>query len=172
MLNSSHQKWNWLLSSWQSNLCSTEPMFGGLVSCGLLFCSRWCECVLHMSGSMKSATSQRSAQDCFNCVGFSLLSLWPAQKECLMKIFTESLGGKTTPTVLLGPNFSESNVESAGFTEVPSRWWPSLLRSRVPGQLRLDSGLLAPGWFPLSDAVVGLLGCHPSASPQSVFDVP
>ena len=35
---------------------------------------------------------------------------------------------------------------------------------REPGQLRLDSGSLPAGWFPLPDAVGMLLGCHPSAS--------
>ena len=38
-----------------------------------------------------------------------------------------------------------------------------------PGQPRLDSGSLPAGWFPLPDAVRGLLGCHPSALPLSVF---
>ena len=38
-----------------------------------------------------------------------------------------------------------------------------------PGQLRLDSGSLSAGWFPLPDAVRGLLGCHPSVPPLSVF---
>ena len=35
---------------------------------------------------------------------------------------------------------------------------------REPGQLRLDSGSLPAGWFPLPDAVGMLLGCYPSAS--------
>ena len=38
-----------------------------------------------------------------------------------------------------------------------------------PGNLRLDSGSLPAGWFPLPDAVRGLLGCHPSVPPLSVF---
>ena len=38
-----------------------------------------------------------------------------------------------------------------------------------PGQPRLDSGCLPAGWFHLPDAVGGLLGCHPSAPPISVF---
>ena len=38
-----------------------------------------------------------------------------------------------------------------------------------PGQPRLDSGSLSAGWFPLPDAVRGLLGCHPSAPLQFVF---
>ena len=38
-----------------------------------------------------------------------------------------------------------------------------------PGQPRLNSGSLSVGWFPLPDAVRGLLGCHPSVPPLSVF---
>ena len=44
-----------------------------------------------------------------------------------------------------------------------------LLLSLRPGQPRLDSGSLSAGWFPLPDAVRGLLGCHPSVPPLSIF---
>ena len=44
-----------------------------------------------------------------------------------------------------------------------------LLQSLRPGQPRLDSGRLPAGWFPLPDAVKGLLGCHPFVPPLSVF---
>ena len=46
-----------------------------------------------------------------------------------------------------------------------------LLKSREPGQPRLDSGSPPAGWFPLLDAVWKLLGCHQSASLQSISDV-
>ena len=42
-----------------------------------------------------------------------------------------------------------------------------LTLSLGPGQPRLDSGSLPAGWFPLPDAVRGLLGCHPSAPEYS-----
>ena len=41
-----------------------------------------------------------------------------------------------------------------------------------PGQPRLDSGSLSPGWFPLPDAVARACGLPPICPLQSVFDVP
>ena len=45
----------------------------------------------------------------------------------------------------------------------------NFMLSLRPWQPRLDSGSLSAGWFPLPDAVGGLLGCHPSVPPLSVF---
>ena len=43
-----------------------------------------------------------------------------------------------------------------------------LLLSLRPGN-RGWTPILSAGWFPLPDAVKGLLGCHPSVPPLSVF---
>ena len=57
------------------------------------------------------------------------------------------------------------DIKSAGFTDVSNRLWPSLLMSRGPRQLRLDSGSLPAGWFPLPDAVVEAFGLPPICLP-------
>ena len=81
----------------------------------------------------------------------------------------------TVTPVWTGPwldwTLTQLDSERAGFTDVLPIVAPSL-DVPGPGQPRLDSGSPPAGWFPLPDADVGLLACHPSASWQSVFDDP
>ena len=74
--------------------------------------------------------------------------------------------------VLLHPHQVHSEIHWARLLPLPQceqNLGYKYLGPDRPGQPRLDSGSLSAGWFPLPDAVRGLLGCHPSVPPLSVF---
>ena len=88
---------------------------------------------------------------------------------------SQTCGLLTTSTP--SPKDMESQLIFGFYDELGNLFlWPAkntvvvhFMLSLDPGNLRLNSGSLSAGWFPLPDAVRGLLGCHPSVPPLSVF---
>ena len=85
---------------------------------------------------------------------------------------TETTGraARLSLTLLLKTPRGEARYEAA--ISWSDNFRKASMGRREPGQLRLDSGSLPAGWFPLPEVVGMLLGLPPICFPQSAIENP
>ena len=144
--------------------------------------SRWCAplwpnkpLAMHQCDSAQSFSTPAKSLGCSLEVNPSSSSQEVCELHYLLHDFVRTRR-KELPWAMCTPSLSLMLQNPRGKAKIRSRTFLGLrisesvdgprhkLLIKEPGQLRLDSGSLPAGWFPLPDAVGMLLGCHPSAS--------